>query len=162
VQRHKGGHLLPEIARALQSRDVALHVFGRGDFDLLRALRKIPNVIVHGYYAGGTLPSLLERHGIGLVLIPSIVPEAFSLTMSEAWLAGAAVAAFDLGAQGERIREHSGGWLAPLDSGAAELLDIIDRWRSGTLATHVPDAVPSAVDAARAHLELYRGWGLLA
>src|SRR5437660_636996 len=83
----------------------------------LRSLRAMKNVKVHGYYPAGTLPFLLRRHGIGLVLAPSVVPEAFCLTISEAWAAGAAVAAFDVGAQGERIRRQGGGWVAPLESG---------------------------------------------
>jgi hypothetical protein len=156
VQPHKGGHLLPEIARELAKRGKTLHVFGRGDGDLLRALRALKNVNVHGYYPAGTLPSLLRRHGIGLMLVPSIVPEAFCLTISEAWAAGAAVAAFDIGAQGERIRKHGGGWVTPLDSGAEGIVRIIDQ-RSPIA---IPTNIPTAEDSARAYLALYRrlGW----
>ena len=153
VQRGKGGHLLPEIARELDQRGKQLHVFGRGDGDLLRVLRAMKNVHVHGYYRGGTLPSLLARHSIGLVLVPSIVPEAFGLTLSEAWGAGAAVAAFDLGAQADRIRHHGGGWVAPLDSGAAGIVQIIDRWQTEPVT--IPTNIPTAEDAARAYLALF-------
>jgi hypothetical protein len=154
VQRHKGAHLLPEITRAL---DGDLHVFGGGDPDLLRALRRVPNAIVHGYYRAGTLPSLLVRHDIGLVVLPSIVPEAFSLTLSEAWIAGASVAAFDIGAIGERVRRDGGGRLAPIGTGAAGLIEIINQpWDAST-----PVNIPTAEDAARAHVEVYRKWGLL-
>jgi hypothetical protein len=156
VQRYKGGHLLPDIARALATGGETLHVFGRGDGDLLRALRAMKNVKVYGYYRAGTLVSLLRRHGIGLVLVPSIVPESFCLTISEAWAARAAVAAFDIGAQGERIRKYGGGWVAPLDSGAEGMTQIIDRWAPTT----IPTAIPTAEAAARAYLDLYRrlGW----
>ena len=156
VQRHKGGHLLPDIAAALHKRGETLHVFGRGDGDLLRSLRAMKNVKVHGYYPAGTLPFLLRRHSIGLVLAPSVVPEAFCLTISEAWAAGAAVAAFDIGAQGERIRRQGGGWVAPLDSGAEGIIEIIDRWAP----IPVPREIPLAEESARAYLDLYRrlGW----
>jgi len=156
VQAHKGGHLLPAIADALRKRGETLHVFGRGDGNLLRALRAMNNVRVHGYYQAGTLPRLLRRHGIGLVLVPSIVPEAFCLTISEAWAAGAAVAAFDIGAQGERIREQGGGWVVPLASGTEGLVEIIDRWAP----VEIPKEIPTASDAARAYIGLYRrlGW----
>ncbi|HEY2092143.1 MAG TPA: glycosyltransferase [Thermoanaerobaculia bacterium] len=156
VQRYKGGHLLPDIARALAARGETLHVFGRGDGDLLRALRAMKNVKVYGYYRAGTLVSILRRHGIGLVLVPSIVPESFCLTISEAWAGGAAVAAFDIGAQGERIRKYGGGWVAPLDSGAEGMIQIIDRWAP----TAIPTAIPTSEAAARAYLDLYRrlGW----
>jgi glycosyltransferase involved in cell wall biosynthesis len=124
VKRHKGAHLLPDVARAL---DTQLHVFGGGEVELFRPLRALPNVVIHGYYRAGMLPSLLARHRIGLVLLPSIVPEAFSLVLSEAWQAGARVIAFDHGAQAERIRAHGGGWLVPLESGARGLVDAITR-----------------------------------
>ena len=154
VKRHKGAHLLPDLARRLD--DVNLHIFGGGDEDLLRTLRHIPNVTVHGYYRAGTLPSLIARNGIGLVVLPSIWPETLSLVMSEAWLAGAAIAAFDLGAPSERIHRHGGGWLTPLESGMDGLAQIIERWMRGEITTHVPHPVPSPVDAATAHVELYR------
>ena len=161
VKRHKGAQLLPELARLLGQRGIALHVFGGGDVDLLRALRRVPNVIIHGYYRSGELPSLLARHRIGLVVLPSIVPESFSLTLSEAWLAGASVAAFDLGAIAERIRREGGGWLAPLESGAAGLMSIIDRWLGGERVAHSSRTPASPRDAANAMLDLYRRLGLL-
>ncbi|HXA20588.1 MAG TPA: glycosyltransferase [Thermoanaerobaculia bacterium] len=159
LKRHKGAHLLPDLARVLGN--VEIHVFGGGDEDLLRAIRRVPNITVHGYYRGNTLPALLARFGIGLVVLPSIWPETYSLALSEAWIAGAAVAAFDLGAPAERIRRHGGGWLAPLESGAEGLGRIIEQWRAGLITTTVPPSVPEPEDAAHAHLDLYRKWGVL-
>jgi glycosyltransferase involved in cell wall biosynthesis len=152
LKRHKGAHLLA----ALSTSGVPLHIFGGGDEDLLRDLRRLPNVAVHGYYRGGELPSLLQRHGVGLVIVPSIWPEAYCLVISEAWLAGAAVAAFDLGAQAERIRAHGGGWIAPLESGADGLAAITNQWRAGEIVATPPRDIPTPADAARAHLDLYR------
>jgi O-antigen biosynthesis protein len=159
VKVHKGAHLLPELARLLGN--VEVHVFGGGDEDLLRAMRRIPNITIHGYYRGGTLPDLLARNGIGLVVLPSLWPETYSLVLSEAWLAEAAVAAFDLGAQAERIRGQGGGWLAPLESGVAGLARIIDDWMAGRITAAIPHTVASPADAAAAHVELYRTCGVL-
>jgi glycosyltransferase involved in cell wall biosynthesis len=153
AKRHKGAHLLAELSRTA---GVPLHMFGGGDEDLLRSMRRLPNVTVHGYYRSGELPSLLQQHGIGLVVLPSILPEAYCLVLSEAWLAGAAVAAFDVGAQGERIRTHGGGWVAPLESGADGLAAIIHQWRAGQITATPPRHIASPLDAARAHVELYR------
>jgi len=152
AKRHKGAHLLAELAQRIG--DTTLHIFGGGDEDLLRDVRRLPNVSVHGYYRVGELPSLLQRHGIGLVVVPSIWPEAHCLVISEAWLAGAAVVAFDLGAQAERIRAHGGGWLAPLASGAEGLAAIVEQWLAGSITAMIPRVSP--LDAARAHLDLYR------
>lgn len=148
VKEKKGAHLLPELARLL---DRELHVFGGGDEEIFRALRRVPNIVIHGYYRAGTLPSLLARHRIGRVVLPSIFDESFSLALSEAWHAGAAVAAFDYAALGERIREHGGGWLVPLEAGAAGLAEVINRNEPVT----IPRKIATAEDAARQYLALY-------
>jgi glycosyltransferase involved in cell wall biosynthesis len=153
AKRHKGAHMLAEFA---QRTGAALHIFGGGDEELLRELRRRPNITVHGYYRGGELPALLQKHGIGLVIVPSIWPEAHCLVISEAWLAGAAVAAFDLGAPAERIRAHGGGWLAPLERGADGLAAIANQWLAGSITTTPPRDIATPIDAARAHIELYR------
>lgn len=153
VKRHKGGHLLSELAKRIG--DATLHVFGGGDEDLLLGLRRLPNVAVHGYYRVGELPSLLQRHGIGLVVVPSIWPEAHCLVISEAWLAGVAVVAFDLGAQAERIRAHGGGWVVPLESGAEGLAAIVEQCLAGSITATLPTNIASPTDAAGAHLQLY-------
>jgi len=108
------------------------------------------------YYITKPFSAKQLLYGIGLVLAPSVVPEAFCLTISEAWAAGAAVAAFDVGAQGERIRRQGGGWVAPLESGAEGIVQIIDRWAP----IPVPREIPLAEESARAYLDLYRrlGW----
>lgn len=143
VKPHKGGHLLNDLPID--------DIFGGGDEELLRNAR----ARVHGYYRARTLPSLLAKNKIGLVVLPSIVPESFSLTLSESWLAGVPVVAFDHGAIAERICKHGGGWLAPLDSGAKGLNALIARWRGGETVI-IPTNVPTARDAARAHVALYQ------
>ena len=160
VKPHKGGGLLPEIIR--RSGDVAQwHVFGGGDAELLEPLRRLPRTSVHGYYRAGTLPSHLARNGVGLLVIPSIVPETFSLVLSEAWLAGVPVIAFDAGAPAERIRRDGGGWLVPLEEGAEGIAAVARKWLSGNLATDVPAKVPTGSEAALATIETYRELQLL-
>ena len=160
VKRHKGAHLFPDIVRLVSDssgrRDVAWHVFGGGDEDLLRAMLHGPDVTIHGYYRVGTLASLLARHDVGLVVLPSIVPESYGLTLSEAWLAGASAAAFDLGALAERIRRDGGGRLAPLDTGAPGLAAIVEQWLSEPAAPLEARHIRTAEDAAHEHVELYR------
>jgi hypothetical protein len=156
VRAHKGAQLLAPLARMLPRR--TLHVFGGGDVALLRELRALPNVVVHGYYRAGTLPALLARHRVGLLVLPSMVEESFSLTLSEAWLAQCAVAAFDRGAPAERIRREGGGWLAPRDSGAEGLAAIVERWNENV---PVPRVLATPRSAAEAHVAFYRARGLV-
>jgi glycosyltransferase involved in cell wall biosynthesis len=152
-QRHKGAHLLPDLARA----GGEWHVFGGGDEALLRRARR--HATIHGWYGLGALPRLLERHAIDLVVLPSIVPESYGLTLSESRRAGIPAVAFAHGALGERIASQGGGWLAPLEGGSDALLSIIHRWRTGELTTEVPNEIASPRRAAAAHVELYRELG---
>jgi hypothetical protein len=75
--------------------------------------------------------------------------------------AGAAAAAFDLGAPAERIRSHGGGFVVPLEAGASGFAGIAQRWRAGSHDVSIPRVTTSPSIAARAHVELYRRVGLL-
>ncbi len=154
VKRHKGGHLLPDIIRMTGG---TWHIFGGGDLDLLLPLRRMPNVRVHGYYTNGSLSALLSRHRVRTVVLPSIVPESFSLALSECWLGGASVVAFDHGAIAERVRNHGGGWLAPFEEGAEGLAALLRERRE----TAIPLHVPAAADAAREYVAMYRRRGFM-
>jgi glycosyltransferase involved in cell wall biosynthesis len=148
VQRHKGAHLLPELAERVQAE---WHAFGGGDFPLPRNIRR------HGYYRAGALPALLRRYRIGRVVLPSIIEESFSLVLSECWQAGVPVVAFDHGAVAERIRAHGGGLLAPLSAGAVGLAELLTQD-----APPVPQNIPTSAGAAKAYLSLYRRCTMLA
>lgn len=159
---HKGGALIADVVNAAKS-PAEWHLFGGGDGALLRAIRKrtrTRNVRVHGYYRAGSLPKLLARHHIGLAVLPSVVPESFSLVLSECWSAGVPVVAFDHGAVGARIRLHGGGLLTPLAEGAAGLAARIEEFVAGG-ALQVPRHIPTAAEAAAAHVALYRELGFL-
>lgn len=159
VREHKGGHLVASILTALEPDQITCHVFGGGDAQILQGLRRNPRAVVHGYYVAGKLPSLLAQHGIELALLPSIVPESFSLTLSECWVAGVPVVAFDHGAHAERIAQHGGGITVPIDGGSEAIAAAV---RSGVKeAWSVPDSVPSARENAAARLALYDNLGLL-
>jgi GT2 family glycosyltransferase len=66
---------------------------------------------VHGPYASGDLPRLLDYYDAKLVLFPSSGPETFSFTLSEAWSAGRAVLVPPIGALAERVRAQRAGWV---------------------------------------------------
>jgi glycosyltransferase involved in cell wall biosynthesis len=158
LQRHKGAHLVPEIASRLSGSNVHFSVFGGGDAELTRPIREHRALRWHGWYRAGSLPRLLRREEVDLALLLSIVPESHSLTLDECLAGGVPALAFDHGALGERIGAMRCGKLIPLAGGALavseailalasgrETLDLEPRlWRVGTPA-----------HAARAHLELY-------
>ena len=69
---------------------------------------------VTGEYQAAELPALLAAQDADLAWIPSIWPETWCFTLSEAWRAGLAAVVFDIGAPAERIRAHGGGLILPL------------------------------------------------
>lgn len=66
-------------------------------------------ISIHGDYQRKELPLLLEKYGINAVLIPSICPETYSFTTSEATKLGYPVICFNLGAPAERIKDCNCG-----------------------------------------------------
>jgi glycosyltransferase involved in cell wall biosynthesis len=81
---------------------------------------------VTGAYRREDLPRLLEESGASLVMIPSIWPETFSYTTSEAILLGYPVVCFDLGAPAERVRALDCGAVVK-DISAEGMLDALKR-----------------------------------
>lgn len=152
VKPHKGGKLLPEIMAQV---DAPWHVFGGGDADLMHALRAGGTARLHGWYRTGALPALLKSNRIGVVVLPSIVPESFCLTLSECWQAGVPVICFDLGAPAERIRRQGGGWLVPLADAAEGIAHRVREWQRGALTTRIPASIATPLDAAVAQRALY-------
>jgi len=57
---------------------------------------------------------MIQAQDAAVAWLPSVWPETWCFTLSEAWCAGLPVVAFDLGAQAERIRHTGGGVLLPL------------------------------------------------
>src|SRR5437588_9892539 len=66
---------------------------------------------MHGPYASDALPSLLDHYCVRLVVYPSVGPETFSFTLSEAWAAGRPVVVPPIGALAERVAASGGGWV---------------------------------------------------
>jgi glycosyltransferase involved in cell wall biosynthesis len=158
VHAHKGGLVYAELLRRLDAsgrRPLRFSAYGGGDPELLLRLRR-GGVRVRGYYRRGSLARLLARDRVDLALIPSIVPESYSLVLDECRSAGVPVLAFDQGAVGERIRREGGGLLAPLEQGAAGLAELLGRLLDG--AAEVPPCSGVAASDAR---QVCQSWAAL-
>jgi glycosyltransferase involved in cell wall biosynthesis len=118
---------------------------------------------VRGYYRAGSLPRLLRRDRIDLAILPSVVPESFSLVLSECRAAGVPVLAFDSGAVGERLRAEGGGLAVPLEEGGAGLATAISGMVRGERAVPplAAGSAPGPGEIARRWLAFYRESGLL-
>ena len=139
--------------------------YGGGDAELLRRLRRLPRVRVRGYYRSGSLVDRLRRDRVDLALLLSIVPESYSLALSECMAAGVPVAAFDQGAIAERIRRHGGGLLVAPEAGADGIVALLQERLAAGITAPPPRAEETAAagvaaDAADAFQEIYRELGL--
>jgi GT2 family glycosyltransferase len=71
-------------------------------------------VFITGEYRPDEVVPLIRAQHADLAWVPSLWPETWCFTLSEAWRAGLRVAAFDLGAQAERVRRSGRGVVLPL------------------------------------------------
>ncbi len=111
---HKGFHVLLACARDAKKRalDLAFVVVGMTIDD--QRLIDSGRVFVTGPYQPDEAIALIRAQGAALALLPSIWPETWCLGLTELWRAGLRVAAFDIGAPAERIRQTGRGFLLPL------------------------------------------------
>lgn len=130
--RHKGYDFILQTAERIHAENlpVRLRIIGstHDDDALMRAL---PEIAITGPYAPEEIKPLLDGFETDIVLTPSIWPETYSYTLSEAWAAGYQAAVLDLGAPAERVRTRGGGIVLPAST-------------SGTVAA---EALLGAVDA---------------
>lgn len=107
---YKGSRLAIDLISNVRHTSIKWHIFGNIGDGLLESLEQ-DNLVKHGYYQRQDIVSLLVENNIHLVCIFSIWPETFCFTLSEAWAAGVPALVTDIGALGERMRKHGGGWL---------------------------------------------------
>ncbi len=133
----KGYDVLLACARDAAARDLNLRftVFGHTSGD--DALLDTGRVFVTGPYQETEALALIRSHDVQLAWQPSIWPETWCFTLGLAWRAGLHVAAFDLGAPAERIRQTGRGWLMPLGIPPAAINSLFLglRWPRGLETT---------------------------
>jgi glycosyltransferase involved in cell wall biosynthesis len=89
------------------------------------ALMATGRVFVTGPFAPYEAECLIRAQNAAMAFIPSVVPETWCYALTEALRAGLRVAAFDIGAQAERIRAHGEGLLLPLALSARRINDAL-------------------------------------
>lgn len=89
-----------------------------------------PKTTVTGTYKREDLPEIMEKLQADIGFIPSVCPETFSYTTSEAMLMGLPVACFDVGAPQERVRIYDKGLvISKIDAQTAlsEMIEFITQ-----------------------------------
>ena len=84
------------------------------------------NIQVYGRYKTKHLPNIIKKYRADIIFIPSIWPETFSYTTSEAMSMGLPVACYDMGAPAERVKEYAHGLILKQISPSENLKQIID------------------------------------
>ena len=107
-QRHKGSGLIEAVLDLDVHGLVEFHVFGKGARDRAR-----PGLVAHPTYRREGIAELAAKIRPQIAAVLSIWPETYSHTLTESWAIGLPVLATDLGAVGERLAAHGGGWLVP-------------------------------------------------
>jgi glycosyltransferase involved in cell wall biosynthesis len=110
----KGYEILLACARDAAERDLKLEFIVVGHTIDDRRLLDTGRVFVTGEFHPAEAVPLIQAQNAALAWLPSVWPETWCFTLSEAWNAGLRVVAFDLGAQAERIRRTGRGVLLPL------------------------------------------------
>jgi glycosyltransferase involved in cell wall biosynthesis len=160
VYTHRGALMIEEIIGRVRESEpkAAGFVYGDGEGELFKEIRKIKKIKIQGYYPQGGLAELLAKDKIAIAVLPSITPEAYALVVDECLAAGVPVAAFEHGAVGERLSYWQVGDLVPVDLGAKGLSDAV--LNSLHRNQRVPDGVirtlPQIDRVARKLAELYR------
>lgn len=123
VGKHKGAELITQIEALDIEKRIEFHFLGNTD-PMLRLIGKH-----YGAYKREDYHKWIRKiqpHYVGLF---SIWPETYCHTLTESWASGVPVIALDMGAVGDRIRHHGGGWMIDtLDPEAiyTRLLEIAD------------------------------------
>ncbi len=118
ISYQKGAKIIHDMAQHLPQ-DINLKIIG--------TIKNAPsNIFVNGKYKTHQLPRLVKRHKIDLVFIPSIWPETFSYTTSEAISMGLPVACYNIGAPAERVSKYTNGLVLNNISPKENLIEIIN------------------------------------
>jgi len=109
ITQHKGSKILVQAAEYAKRKGLPVDFVVVGYTDRDNDLRKSPHVRITGVYSPADLSDILEKEKAHIALIPSVWPETYCYTLSEALLAGFPVAVFPFGAQHERLAGEGAG-----------------------------------------------------
>jgi GT2 family glycosyltransferase/glycosyltransferase involved in cell wall biosynthesis len=118
LDHHKGSQFIRRLKELDTEGALEFHFLGNTDDEL----REIG--IHYGAYNREDFPSLARAIRPSFAAIFSIWAETFSHTLTEAWSVGLPVLGAKLGAVGERISKHGGGWSVDTTDPVATLAQI--------------------------------------
>jgi GT2 family glycosyltransferase/glycosyltransferase involved in cell wall biosynthesis len=164
----KGARRLERLVELTRERALALRWVLIGYLDSGREQHQTADgtFTMHGPYDSQVLPALLDHYRVQLVAYPSVCPETFSFTLSEAWTAGRPALVPPVGALADRVAATGAGWVLGDDEWRSEsrileriaaLFSPAGRDLFETAKLHARKAVLPTVTEMAAHtLAVYR------
>lgn len=122
IVRNKGAGIVEDLLRLISAKGLDARVVVIG---FLESSLRHPRLHVTGPYVHSQLPSLLQKHGVTMGLVPSPLPETFCYVSQEIEMLGLPLICLDLGAQGVRAHRYSKGFPAPTPDAAGCLEAIL-------------------------------------
>ena len=146
----KGARRLERLIDLTRERGTRLRwvLIGYLDTGREQALSADGTFAQHGPFDSREIGALLEHYRVRLVAYPSVGPETFSFTLSEAWAAGCPVIVPPIGALAERVEASGGGWVLT-DAEWRDDARMLERIEA-LLAPGAADAYAAAVGRAQA------------
>ena len=147
----KGARNIDALADEIRKRSLPLRIVVVGFTDRARRWQSDDRTLtIHGSYGQDELAALFERYRIDLAVFPTIWPETFSYTLSEAWRAGRPALVPPRGALAERVEATGAGWLMRGWPEVAAIADELVELTSGVRAAEVAQRARLARGAAEA------------
>lgn len=140
----KGALVIAEMAQIARAQGLPVRFVVIGTLDQHPGSDTYLEVL--GSYRAADLPDLLEQHGAGLCLLPSICPETYSYVTDEIMQTGMPLAVFDIGAPAERVALYARGLvITDTDAGPAlaAIMAFSQSLSGGHRTSHAPDGVAS-------------------
>lgn len=105
INEAKGARLLLAMAREAHQRGLPIEFVIVGHSDRDAEFAALPNMRLTGRYRDGEQHALIAAQEAHCVFFSSVWPETYSYVLTSVMEAGLPIAAFDIGAQAERLRE---------------------------------------------------------
>lgn len=121
----KGCYIVREFLELCKKNNICVTVVGELQKD---CIVKGDNILITGKYKISELGHILEENGINAIFFTSICPETFSYLVSELMFLDIPIFSFNIGAQGEKIRNYEKGMVFPLNTDISHILEIISNY----------------------------------
>jgi GT2 family glycosyltransferase len=144
---HKGSREIRELAETIELRDLPIELFIAGYTDDDKLFEDRSSVIITGPYEKRTTTVLLQSLKLDFMLIPSIWPETYSFTVSEAWRSALPVMTIFEGGHSDRVMAAQGFGYFPLRALQPDDLVAAILAFAGELEKRVGEIVRPAVRA---------------